>query len=425
MVLMRAVALPVLRDFAKLNALAAFGNVIESSSIGRSLAVDAATVSFAAASARFGSQSIHPILENASWGIFLQSSLVLGLWASGAKNAEVRGPQQSSESGGIVRRFVPMLAAFAFGTIGSVLGGFCSYYVATMLAPGCDLSQIALISSALCASYIGGTINYFETASLLGGFVDVNKSKLIKLVAGVDIAVMVLYFWALAAVRDVPFFSRIFSPEATGTDQNALTAVAPVQSQQQASAKEQLQEQQQRQPEQQPEQQPKQQPEQRQEVLMRDRHRPSPLSYIPPLVAALSITTTGLWVQRRVPIPGVSVMFSVLSSVCIQQLSKNLHTMHPTLGGPLFASFGRSCQGASKYMLTLFYASIGIGARMGELPSVGGPVLAVICTLLVVHLSVTLLLSLLWNGYMRRHHEGTRLTIDIDTVVVASNACVG
>ena len=85
------------------------------------------------------------------------------------------------------------------------------------------------------------------------------------------------------------------------------------------------------------------------------------------------------------------------------------------------------------YMLSMFYATIGIGARMNELPSVGRPLLTIIGTLLGIHFTTLLTLSGLWNMGVRQLTQPTRssvvhpfaVIIDVDTAVIASNACVG
>jgi hypothetical protein len=109
-------------------------------------------------------------------------------------------------------------------------------------------------------------------------------------------------------------------------------------------------------------------------------------------------------------------------------------------------------------MMSLFYATVGIGFRIGELGRVGGPVLTVIGVTLAVHLAVTFAGCRVWNSLVSARQTQIRSTergaggmggdpatsgtllsdldasgadrnadmmVDVDTLVVASNACVG
>ena len=440
-------ALPLLRDFGMLNAIVGVSNVVQRTPLAKKL--DTATISFLAASSVGKLCSIHPVLDNAAWSIFLQSALVLGLWAGENMNDAGHVTTESSSNRWI--NYLPMLLAFAFGTIGSLLGGFVSFHVATTLFPSYDMSHSSLIAASLTASYVGGTVNFFDTASLLGGFSTVAKTKLLKLVAGVDIAVMVLYFWVLTTVRNSPFLQGVLSPVhevSTSTSSSTLTTSQLIESVPPLSITS-------------------------PSVLVAQSHRPSQLITNPvslvymllPLSAAVAITTVAQRIQTCCSVPGVSVMFSVLSAVFFMQTWKKIAFDSPhkeemtttitaaaitaaattstaisatatTTTTPVSKAMSLFCSHSRKssmYMLSMFYATIGVGARMNELPSVGLPLLTIIGTLLGVHFTTLLFLSSLWNMGVRRWTQWTGSTIshpfaviiDVDTAVIASNACVG
>ena len=179
-------------DALRLNGLAALGTCTARLPVMRAAGLDAPTLSFlaaattsaAAAAAAAGptSRALHPLLDRASWSLFLPSALVLSLWT--ATSSAGNDVPALGDDASWVQRFLPMAVAFACGTVGSLVGGRVSFAAATRWFPGYDRSHVALVTASLTASYIGGTVNYFETANVLtGGFGDAGKAALVKLVA--------------------------------------------------------------------------------------------------------------------------------------------------------------------------------------------------------------------------------------------------
>ena len=82
----------------------------------------------------------------------------------------------------------------------------------------------------------------------------------------------------------------------------------------------------------------------------------------------------------------------------------------------------RVLKGASEYALSLFYAIIGLGCQLQDLPKVGGKVLLLMFSTLAVHLSVLVISCRGWN---RLIGNKLKLKVDVDTQIMASNACVG
>ena len=150
-------------------------------------------------------------------------------------------------------------------------------------------NSLRILSACLTASYIGGTVNFFETAKIVGGTGSESMRSLVNLVAGVDIGVMVLYFWFLSIIRDSPLKKFLRN---RGTASKSISAL------------------------------------QSKAVSLRSlveylggandsRLRSIPPAktstavwkYLPPIIVSSIITVTANFIQRNIPIPGVSVIF--------------------------------------------------------------------------------------------------------------------
>lgn len=119
-------------------------------------------------------------IETAAWTTFLQSSLVLGIFSSFQDKSKV----SEKYSGNISKT---MFLAFAFGSIGSFFGGFVGKVVAKPLYSN-SFFEPSLIPCCAClvASYIGGSANFFEVASLLQQKWS-SLADVVSIVAAVDI----------------------------------------------------------------------------------------------------------------------------------------------------------------------------------------------------------------------------------------------
>lgn len=135
--------------------------------------------------------------------------------ASGGSNS---GGGSSSSSGGgsgklsVRQQLEPaVLIAFAFGAIGSVAGGLCSFaahrlLIDTAAAATAAAVPIIVCTGALTASYIGGTANFFETAANLRPIAartgaEAAMQSAVTCVAAADIGVMIAYFQILKLIR--------------------------------------------------------------------------------------------------------------------------------------------------------------------------------------------------------------------------------
>ena len=353
----------------------------------RATGVDSGLASFALASVvssarRSGVWQLHPILEQASWTVVLQTALILGVWASRSRIQQI-GATNPSGTRITAVKIVPMLVAFALGCIGTMLGSFCGVKCATRFASrGTSSSVWPIAASCLAASYTGGTANFFEVANLLGALQG-PVARALSLIAGIDILVMVVYFGILLSLRSwvavgkdksLSFLSFLYSDAGT----NAQTNVVSVSAKSGQST-----------------------------FLGRRKLLGAALVVV---IAGL-LALTAAQVQRLLPrVPGLSVMASVLSAVYLASNS-------PVLGLASPAALSASCE----LTLGVFYAVLGLGCRIQDVFSVGPSILLLMLITLAVHLTTLLLGSWVWNRSCRDSSNA----IDVDTAIIASNACVG
>ena len=371
---MRLALLPrslLLRDIGVVGGLsaAAFGGQ-------RVFGVDSGLASFALASVvsatqRSGVWQLHPVLEHASWTVVLQTSLILGVWASRSRTSV----GASSPRKAAVKKSAPMIVAFALGCIGTMLGSFCGVKCAAQFASTSSSSVWPIAASCLAASYTGGTANFFEVANVLGALQG-PVARALSLIAGIDILVMVIYFGVLLSLRSWvvkgkgkprSFLSFLYTDGGISA-QNNLVAVSATSVQSHVGVA---------------------------------------------LVVAVAglLAMTAAQVQRLLPrVPGLSVMASVLSAVFLASKS-------PVLGLASPATLAASCELAMGF----FYACIGAGCRVQDVFSVGPSIMLLMFITLTVHITTLLLGSWAWNGACR----DSSIKIDVDTAIIASNACVG
>lgn len=434
----------------KLPGLLAVGLRMQRTAVFSKLPIDSGTFSFLLASvcATLSPNSVvlDSRIEELAWTVFLQSSLVLGLWKTELE------PKRDDKTVNR-RRWIPILVVFLIGTIGSLTGGFAGFHCANSKFSGTStiLSKVILsmLSACLTASYIGGTVNFFETAKILGSATDETKKSLINLVAGVDIGVMILYFWLLGVLRSSPI--RILFPGSASDSPGSplpldLTTITmdenssnTIPTQKKAAA-----------------------------ILA--------VNYLPSIMAASLITSIANHLQGMISIPGTSVIFATLAGVGSMKLlkrtqlpvkkallitsepivsiiepvdnsqSKNIDT-DPEKNSVTVVFFKSKLKmlislfldnlrehsaGASTYMMGLFYTTIGLGFRLDQAGTVSGPIGILIGVTLISHLCVILAGSLLWNsliqfiaGLISKKSDTSDSTsvqdllIDLDSTIIA------
>ena len=406
----------VLEGAFKLNAIVTAGLQLEKK-FSLSNKIDSGTISFLLASAL---NSVAPALckldpgvDGLAWSHFLQSALVLGLWSTGAS-------QQKPAKNINPRQWIAPLIVFLIGTFGSIIGGYLGFHAAGLSlnfgGKPFPLDSLSILSACLTASYIGGTVNFFETAKILGANTSETKRALLNLVAGVDIGVMVLYFSLLSAIRNSPI-QRVFpmATIVTGSP-DALITPLTIPSAHNAISLE------------------------NDDTLQKESSHSKhflgkTLNYLPCIILSGCISMLANFVQKKVPVPGVSVTVATIAGILFLEAVENIQrrSKKSSISAGLMSidtiavkstkitiwakevvrvksqlllqNLKEYSAGSSKYMMGLFYSTIGLGFRFNEIRTIWGPIGTLIGLTLSCHLFVLLGGSLVWNSSMRFAHR--------------------
>ena len=418
----------LLKGALKLNALFAVGAQLENK-----LRVDSGTLSFLAASA---TTYFVPTLvnfdvkfEGLAWTYFLQSALVLGLWAG-----ESRSPRRIEKINR--RKWIPILVVFLIGSLGSAIGGFLGFHAAKLSPDVCSglfrEDSLRVLSACLTASYIGGTVNFFETAKIAGATRSESMRSLVNLVAGIDIGVMVLYFWFLSAIRDSPL-KKILPSRKTASGKNSTLVIYPELTRDVVHSSE-----------------------SRSRGMIPSKNQNTAVwKYFPPIIISSIITVTANFTQRKLSVPGVSVIFATIGAMGFQSFiytaqihiaeklllaekkelmklqddmvqnntildsssdiymknsdsllinTKNVRTLSNLKViskmkklQMILNTFNEHSGSGSKYMIGLFYSTVGLGFHFEKIKSVQGPLGILLGVTLGCHLSIIIIGSVFWN----------------------------
>ncbi len=258
---------------------------------------------------------------------------------------------------------IPMLVSFISGIIGSFVGSIVAFNIVKKFCSANILvSDLAICAGCLTASYIGGTSNFFETANIL---VKNGSStlKLLNIVAGFDIFVMVCYFMVLLGIRKMGVKDETAQSKKPlhNSSDNSTTSA---------------------------------------NIAVLDIVKPGLLGMVVSLIASK--------LQKTIAIPGVSVAIATILSLIIRKT--NFRWVKS------ISSDGRNL--CSTFYLSIFYAILGGGLQFNDLV-VGIPILSLISLTLLIHLGIMFISRLLWNNYFPKHQ------IDIDNLIISSNACIG
>ena len=140
------------------------------------------------------------VIDYCGWKLCLPASLALSVFGTTRENNSSDAFHHSPTSSAWGVRWA-MLGAFLLGSLGSIVGGYLSYIAASRIdgivsngVPNASSSGIDYAACAAClaSSYIGGTANFFETASALK--LCGRDLQILKSFAAADIFVMLAYF---------------------------------------------------------------------------------------------------------------------------------------------------------------------------------------------------------------------------------------
>jgi uncharacterized membrane protein len=373
---------PAVRQFGLSSAIAATAVNLKGDS-GLTAFLGAAA---AASSPLFKGVEIAPALTSLSWSVILQSSLVLSVLS-------ICQLQKGRRPLNMTKRLRSLLIAFAMGVVGSVAGAFVGVNVVGVSRDW----QIA--SACLLSSYIGGSVNFFETAGILSTTVE--DARLLNLIAGADIFTMIAYFRVLLWTR--PMLKGLLQQreekrdDAADVDENrtedsSSSSFAKISGD---GEKE------------------KQQPQLGRRVN-------NAVNEMKSVAFSVLLSTMATKCASAFPIPGLSVPISTFGAVTAAR-------------SPLFQRLGMVSPGehTASFMLCLFYAIIGLDCKIMSLRRVGLPVLRLMMTMLATHYATIIGIALLWNTLLRTQgrkssvNSTSSLMVDADDVIIASNVCIG
>lgn len=168
--------------------------------------------------------SSHPLYD-VCWTYLLPASLALMLMTG-------FGLKEEDSSSDVKATIKSVSLPFAIGSLGSVLGCIISF-VGTLLLSGkagrwsLPPLDAAVAAGCICSSYVGGTVNLFATARILGDSLKSSGAKAFSLesllgsMAAADLLVMAVYFAGLTAAVKSPFLQRMF-PGPSADEQNTV-----------------------------------------------------------------------------------------------------------------------------------------------------------------------------------------------------------
>jgi len=179
----------------------ACGTIIPKSSI-------LVALSTAAVIANVGLAPSQHALYSLSWSTFLPASLVLLLlslyrdkpqYGDNPKNSKVENSQSV-----VLRLTMPFFFA-SFGSLLGVLAAFGLTYKFPTLIPMCP-SDACTAAACLVSSFIGGSVNFFATAALVGK----TNADVISSMAAADILIMAIYFAVLGGLAQSDTLKKWF-----------------------------------------------------------------------------------------------------------------------------------------------------------------------------------------------------------------------
>lgn len=169
------------------------------------------------------------ILYDLCWSIFLPASLVFALLSTSSASEELTGSSTSSATeitSNVNNSILGMALPFAAGSIGSVIGCCVSFFMCKFH----DVKATAILAGCLCASYIGGTVNFFAAAKILMPMFNCDSisgrdggiGSLFGSLAAADLVVMAIYFAVLSFASNSTLLKRLF-PNRNDDDESSLS----------------------------------------------------------------------------------------------------------------------------------------------------------------------------------------------------------
>ena len=113
----------------------------------------------------------------------------------------------------LLRESRSMLVAYLIGSMGTLLGTILAYY---LLPLG---EQAKKLAGVFCATYIGGSVNFFATAKTLE--LDLDSGDLLAAATAADNLVMALFFVILFTLPSIKKIQKVFSTQYSAENSQA------------------------------------------------------------------------------------------------------------------------------------------------------------------------------------------------------------
>ena len=308
-------------------------------------------------------------LYDLCWSMFLPASLVLMLIGDDSQSYTTTNSKIYTNTHNNIKYIRLVGYSFLIGSIGSILGCIYSFTIFQAKIP-----SAAIAAGCLCASYIGGSVNFFATAKILGG-----DASLLSSMAAVDLLIMAIYLVALSSCIKWRKLNQLF-----WKDDDKNPQENPLGGQFKAI--------------------------QGTSIVLEEPRRTLSASALL-VIIALTIVQVSNHMEAKLAsiIPGTACgIICVLTSLIRVPLS-NL---------PLWKDMQAVAKRLSSWAFQLLFAAIGISANLGQALSSGPACLLFSMLALIVHSLVVFMGSL-----FLRHTFCPSLRLD--HVLVASNAAIG
>lgn len=343
------------------------------------------TMSVAAALSNLSLAPSHHLLYDVCWSTFLPASLALLLLGRPSSTivSSDEGEFALQSTNNVIKT---VSAPFLIASLGSILGCtisflLCRKFPTLWLNP----KDAAIAAGCLCASFIGGSVNFFATASSIG---EGNITTLLSSMAAADLLVMAIYFAAMAAALESKRLLNAFSGGTSNHYNKAEEAPQDVNED------------------------------------FKDKNEPQFIASEQNLhtkvqagilvsALALVIVKISAFVESMTAsiLPGVTCGVIALITPPVQQFLTKKRSS-------LVQKMQRMALPLSDFAFQLLFASVGTSANLGEALRQGPACLSFSLSALVVHIVVVFAGSL-------RAKRFFHLPLILEDVLVASNAAIG
>ena len=210
---------------------------LETSVLMKKLSLNAPLISFFTA-ALLSNLNLLPPSHNAfdaCWNIILPMSLSFACfsifqstaisWKRDTKgnlfNVQMETQSKDKRNRNYMKKFGEV---FLIGSFGSFIGAFLAFFVSTKLNlfPGTSSVLIAKCCGTICSTYIGGTVNFFQTARVIGLSDD---TTILGTMAAADCLIMSLYFSLITSLLKSKQIQDFFYTESRAKEKSKTNFV--------------------------------------------------------------------------------------------------------------------------------------------------------------------------------------------------------